>query len=120
MNRTENIKVRLTPEERECLKEASRLFFQEQPKSRENFSEYVREKLLMESGFRNKKLEQLLLANRYELRKIGTNINQVTKKINSGFGTRRDLAILQKELDEIQGQMEALEEEIIKLWQSQS
>ncbi len=120
MNRTENIKVRLTPEEREYLKEASRSFFQKQPPSRVNFSEYIREKLLMESGYRNKKLGQLLLANRYELRKIGTNINQVAKKINSGFGTKQDLALLQEDLAEIHSQMEALEEEIGKLWQSQN
>ena len=46
---------------------------------KENVSGFIRETLLSETGYRNVFLERQLKDLRYEIRKIGTNINQVVK-----------------------------------------
>lgn len=119
--RTEIISIRFTEKELEHLKKCSGSFKKAKfQNGRDNFSEYLREKLLKESDYRNKVLEQQLADLRYEIRKIGTNINQVTKKINSGFGTSNDLKEIVLCMEETQQIFEKFREEVEHAWQSQS
>lgn len=116
--RTEKVRIRLTPDElahlKKCSAESKTAKFDN---GKENFSEYLREKLLESSGYKNSMMEQQLRDIRYELRKIGTNINQVTKKINAGFGTLNDLVEIEKSQQQIIRIFEAYQEEAEKKWQ---
>ena len=85
---------------------------------KENVSGFIRETLLSETGYRNVFLERQLKDLRYEIRKIGTNINQVVKKINSGYGTQADVPILEKSLEEIKESIDEYERLIKEKWQS--
>lgn len=119
--RTEKIRVRLTEEELEHLKKCSSSFSKAKFRNgRENFSEYLRAKLLAESNYKNKMIEQKMGELRYELRKIGTNVNQIAKKINSGFGSPNDIEELERHMDRIEQSIEKFREEVERAWQSQS
>lgn len=56
----------------------------------------------------------------YQVRKIGININQITKKINAGYGNPSDAMLLADELREVELLMNKVIEECEKRWQSQS
>ena len=77
-------------------------------------------KLLEASGYQNSLLERQMRDVRYELRKIGTNINQIAKKINSGFGTLGDLRELERYLADIEGIFSEFGKEVEHAWRSQS
>lgn len=87
---------------------------------KENLSGFIRETLLSETGYRNVFLERQLKDLRYEFRKIGTNINQVVKRINSGYGLHADVPILIKLLEELKTSLDEYERIIKDKWQSQS
>ena len=121
MKRTEIIPIRFTKEELEHLKECSQIDGTEKFKNgRNNFSEYLRVKLLSGTGKKNKIMENQLSDLRFEVRKIGININQITKKINGGFGTEKDLKEIIFFLQEIEKRLEVYQEEVKNLWQSQN
>lgn len=118
---TEHVTIRFRPEELEHLKKCSGSFDAAKfSNGRENFSEYLRVKLLEESGYKNSILEQQMKDVRYELRKIGTNVNQIAKKINSGFGTQNDLIELEQYLKQIESIFADLRKETDRVWQSQN
>ena len=118
---TEAIRFRVSETELEHLQKCSSSFAKSRfANGKENFSAYIREKVLQESGYRNVVLEQKMTDISYELRKIGTNINQIAKKINAGFGNSNDLVELQHNLKLINEQFEEFKEEVDKDWQSQS
>lgn len=78
VNKTENIRIRLTAEEKESV-------LSDMEKNGETvLSKYLRKKILnnrIEAALqKNLELERLI----YEIRKIGVNINQIAKRYNSG------------------------------------
>ena len=46
---------------------------------------------------------------RYQITKIGVNINQTVKKINAGFGNQLDIEILEEELRKLNAWLEKAE-----------
>lgn len=118
---TEHVTIRLRPEELEHLKKCSGSFLDAKfSNGKENFSGYLRAKLLEESKYQNSLLERQVRDVRYELRKIGTNVNQISKKINSGFGTLNDLRELERYLADIEGVFSEFGKEVDHAWRSQS
>lgn len=118
--RTERIRIRVTPEELEHLKECSGSSSIVFKNGRENFSGYLRQKLLLETNHKNRQLEQQMKELRYELRKIGTNVNQIAKKVNGGFGTPNDLVELKNHMERMEKIMNEFQEEVERIWQSPS
>lgn len=119
--RTKQISIRVTPEELEHLKKCSGSFSETGFKNgRKNFSAFLREKLLAEINYKNKSLERRLKELDYELRKIGTNVNQIAKKINSGFGTPNDVAELKRYLARMENTFGEFQKEVEDIWRSQN
>lgn len=119
--KTEKIRIRVSEKELEHLKKCSSSSCKAKFKNgKENFSGYLREKLLQETNHKNEYIEQQMRELRYELRKIGTNINQIAKKVNGGFGTQSDLTELKKHMEQIEKKMDKFEEEVVEIWQSPS
>lgn len=120
--RTVNLKLRLTPEEmehlRKCAEDNGEPSFR--GGARINYSGYYRKHLLAETNYKNEELKRIQKRLVYEIRKIGVNINQVTKKINAGYGTHADLRDLKDELGEVEKLLKKTMEECEKLWESQS
>lgn len=119
--RTEKIRLRLTDEELNFLKrrmdeDGSAKFHS----GKNNFSAYLRDRLLANAGYRNHILEQQNNNLDYELRKIGVNINQIARKINGGFGSRKDITDLYSYLNRIGQLVEEYQKKVEELWESQS
>lgn len=118
---TEKIRIRVTKEELEHLKKCSGSFSNTRfQNGRENFSGYLREKLLAESNHKNKNLDQQIKNLHYELRKIGTNVNQVARKVNGGFGTPKDVEELKHYMEQIEKLFTDFQKEVENIWQSQN
>lgn len=64
--------------------------FQEKSKDFRTPSECLRQLIVADEPKRNIKLQKLVFELQYELRKIGTNINQIAKNNNSEFYTVAD------------------------------
>ena len=80
---------------------------------RVNFSGYVRSMLLEKSGYKNTTYLRQLRDVAYELRKIGTNVNQIAKKINQGhIGSSDDLAELKAYLERIEKTFDELKNNV--------
>lgn len=111
--------IRFTQEEYEALCEriASK---QKSIRGEDSFSAYARECLLAKSQYRSLRIEREISDLRYEIRKIGVNINQVTKKINGGYGTQMDLITLKKRLEDIEKLVDSYEKKVEEFWRSQS
>lgn len=105
------IQVRFRQSEYEYLKRRSEMK-DASGRDYKSFSEFVREILLSENGYHSPFLKYQLADLRYEIHKIGVNINQVTKKINAGFGTQNDLAVLEKSLAELKEKFIEYEEKV--------
>lgn len=115
--------VRLTQEEYEYLHAQSEKMKKKNPSRAsvyDNFSFYIREELLLKSGYRSPQMEQGIADLRYELRKIGVNANQVAHRINGNIGTPDDIRTIKRYLKEIGDKMDELEGEIRAAWQSQN
>lgn len=98
--RTENIKVRLTPSEKEQLQQVIAEY------GAKNLSEFIRSVLLTGSyNVTHEECENLQADLIYELNKIGNNLNQIARLAN----TRKelDIAVLQ-ELQKIRELLEIL------------
>lgn len=117
--RTEKIRVRLTPDELEYLKKCSGSFSLRFKNGKENLSAYLRELMLSESKYKSQLLEERMKGLQYEIRKVGTNINQVTRKINGNFGTASDITELKALLKSIEQKLDRLTEET-DIWRSQN
>ncbi len=118
--RTEKIRVRLTEKELEHLKKCSSASNNRFQNGRTNFSEYLREQLLTGSRYTNGEVVRQLRELKYELRKIGTNVNQIAKKVNSGLGTSEDLYWLTEYLTRIEAAFKKLEQEADATWRSRN
>ncbi len=121
--RTVNLKVRLTPEELEHLRkraeEDGSASFRGGRRGT-NYSGYFRAHLLSETNYKNSELLKIQKRLAYEIRKIGVNINQVTKKINAGYGTPSDARRLQESLAEVERLFAETIKECGRIWESQS
>ena len=125
MRRSENLKLRMTPEEMNHLRtwaDAREGFeFREgKRKGEKNYSGFFRAQLLAATNYKNEELKQRQRQLAYEVRKIGVNVNQIAKKINSGFGTRKDLAVLTGHLEKIEQLFLEHKEACERAWESQS
>lgn len=54
-------------------------------------SAFIRDSLLENNGVLSASMKRQLYDLQWEINKIGTNINQATKRINSGFGSHQDI-----------------------------
>ena len=119
--RTEKIRIRVTDEElnylKVCMAKDGGMKFKN---GKENFSAYLRDRLLTNVGYRNKILEQQNKDLDYDLRKIGVNINQIARKINAGFGSRQDITNLFSYLNNIEQMLEDYQKKVSELWESPS
>lgn len=121
MKLSENIKIRVSPEEKEyLLSSAGKSETARFKNGRENLSEYLREIIFTNSGLQDKETIRQLRNLQYELRKIGVNVNQIAHKINSGFGDFRDIRELKEYLERIDKAFAKLQEEVQGRWQSQN
>ncbi len=114
---TEKIRLRLSPEELDYLM----LCMEKENAStscggRKNLSAFVREKLLTNIGYRNKRLQEQNDSLSYELRKIGVNLNQIARKMNAGFGRPQDVTDLLSYLDSIERLLQTYIEQTESLW----
>lgn len=97
--RTENVRIRLTSEEKKWLEQQAEASGARKTQKRGvNLSAYLRFLVLQDSGFRDGATAKYLRDLNYEVNKIGTNINQAVRKINSGFGSYSDICELKDEL----------------------
>lgn len=121
--RTVNLKVRLTPEELEhlkkCAEEDGSASFRK-GKRGTNYSGYYRTHLLSEANYKNAELLKVQKRLAYEIRKIGVNINQATKKINAGYGMPSDARRLQESLAEVERLLAEAIKECGRIWGSQN
>lgn len=95
--------VRFTPEEMEYLDRCASSQTKHKDES-VNFSQYVRERLLEGTppGSREENLRQIRSLVE-TVHRIGTNINRITKKINTGYlGGMEDIIELKEELARIE------------------
>ena len=67
-------------------------------KGSKNVSAYIRQRSLIP-------MEDMAAM---QIRKIGVNVNQTTKKINAGFGTQLDIEIMEEELKKMNAAIEQL------------
>ena len=113
MEKRENdLNIRVTKSEYVYLKKCSESADFHFKNGRDNFSEYLRSLLLERSSYRNVTYLKQLRDLAYELRKIGTNVNQIARKINSGYvGSSNDLTELKQYLKQIEEAFEKLKEE---------
>lgn len=113
--------VRLTEDEYKLLerkmKEAQEKNFH---KEKEGFSGFMRETLLERNGAYTSLLKMQLSDLRYEIRKIGVNINQATKKINGGIGSVVDVRVLENSLADVEDLLKDYQDKMEAAWQSQN
>lgn len=102
MNREYNIRVRLTKNEYDLLlREADKEGYAKYKNGELNLSSYIRGRLFSEMLARKntgKELRELS----YQIRKIGVNINQAVKRINSGHENKEDETFLLSELAQVE------------------
>lgn len=82
---TRYVPVRMTEEE------YTRLLKLSKEKNYKTLSEFIRDTLMEHNGIRSRALSKQMYDLEWQINKIGTNINQATKKINSGFGSHQDI-----------------------------
>lgn len=106
-----DLNIRLTEKELEYLKKCSENSSCRFKNGRDNFSDYLRSLLFTASGYRDEAYIKQLRDLQYELRKIGTNVNQIARKINSGYiGSSDDLVELKEYLARIENAFKELKE----------
>lgn len=82
-----------------------------------NLSAYMRKCVLRESGYRDRAmLERELHQLAFQVRKIGVNVNQATKKINSGYWNRDTVVGLREGLAQVGREMGALTRAVREAW----
>ncbi|MCP1101992.1 hypothetical protein M2454_000785 [Aequitasia blattaphilus] len=120
-NRTNYVHLRLTEREFDILKKLAEEDIESKTlDGKVNLSAYIRNVVFVNG--RPKDMKRELRNLNFQIRKIGVNINQVVKRINSGYFFQDDALHLAEELkkiEELENKMLALLEEGI-LWQSQS
>ena len=113
-NRARPFTVRLTPEEYAFLEKKRK------EKKSKNLSAFIRETLLEKQGHSSAELNRQIKMLAWEINKIGTNINQATKRINSGYTDRQgDVAELLSNQERLILLFEEYEKKVDTAWQSQ-
>lgn len=115
-SRNRKFTFRLTDEEYEFLLDCSKQS-DVSGKNYETLSDFIRESSLERSGYHSRIIKEQLCDLKYEIHKIGINVNQVTKKINSGLGTYKDVEYLECSLAGIENHLKTYEERLQTLWQ---
>lgn len=108
------IRVRLTQDEYEYLcRRAEKSRDTRCKNGARNLSAFIRKCILDGSGYSEKINRQKALKNlEYQIRKIGVNINQATKKINSGYYGADICKELQNSLEEINNRFDEIAEKV--------
>lgn len=83
-----------------------------------DLSKFIRNVLLDLTGYRSILISNQIRQLRQDIRKIGVNINQVTKKINGGYGTAADIAELLSELERVENLFDEYKKKVDETWQS--
>lgn len=113
------IPIRFRESEYEFLKKQSM-----QPdisgKRYKNFSEFVRETLLSRNHYDDVIIKRQLADLRYEVHKIGVNINQIAKRTNAGYGKEKDLEEVKACLQKVEKSFMEYEKKVNSIWQSQN
>lgn len=114
MKRSRDFKLRLSDEEYERLQAmAEKDELSQTKRGRKNVSAYVRQcTLLRPENLQQKEMQKELRNIRYQIFKIGVNINQVVHKINAGFGNQLDIEILEDELRKLNANFEKMVTEL--------
>ena len=110
---TRYIPFRIEEKEYEKLKQIAK------EKKYKSFSAFIRDSLLEHNGIPSKAMKKQMYDLRWEVNKIGVNINQATKRINSGYGSRQDIQMMIANQAELKILLEKYLEEMEKPWQSQ-
>lgn len=110
-NLTETIHFRLSGAEKKYLEACA-------AEDGTDLSKFIRGILLDLTGYRSILISNQVRHLRQDVRKIGVNINQVTKKINGGYGTAADMAELLSELERVQSLFEEYKKKVDETWQS--
>lgn len=85
-----------------------------------NLSGYMRNQVFSVAGIRNAALTSNVKELKYEIRKLGVNVNQIARKMNAGIGTERDINVLHKKMGEIEQLLSHYIEQMEEIWQSLS
>lgn len=86
-------------------------------KKYKSFSAFIRDSLLEHNGLPSKAMKKQMYDLRWEINKIGTNINQATKRINSGYGNSGDVKLLVANQEELKILLEKYLETVEETWQ---
>lgn len=105
---------RLTPDEFSFLEKKCK------EKRCKSLSAFVRWTLLEYHGHSSEELNRQMKKLEWEINKIGTNINQVAKRINSGYTDKQaDVVELLSNQERLIILLEEYEKKVEKAWQSQ-
>lgn len=75
---------------------------------REDLSKYIRKIIFERTGWKGGWMKAELRNISYQIRKIGVNVNQIAKKINSGYRGRDEIARLEEHFGTIEQHFEEL------------
>lgn len=114
MKRDLFVKVRFSPAEYDkLLALAEKDELSRTRMGKKNVSAYIRQCSLTTSAeMTAMQIRNELREIRYQVRKIGVNINQTTKKINAGFGTQLDIEIMEEELKKMNAAIDRMLEKM--------
>lgn len=82
-----------------------------------SLSEFIRDTLLEHNGIASNAMKKEMYNLHWQINKIGVNINQATKRINSGLGSYEDIKILIANQEKLNLLMEEYLKEIERTWQ---
>lgn len=83
-----------------------------------NLAGYIRSRVFAAAGIKNTSLISNVKDLNYEIRKLGVNVNQIARKMNSGIGTERDIEVLRIKLERIEQLIAYYTNEVNQIWQS--
>lgn len=114
MRKDRRLNFRVTLNEFDYLKEAASKI------KSESLSKFIRDMVLDKTGYHSAELASELRLIRWEINKVGTNINQATRRMNSGIGTLEDIEVLLSRQQKIDEMMDELESKVIEYWKNNS
>lgn len=82
-------------------KEYKRLQKVAEEKHYASFSQFIRDSLLEHNGISSQSMKKQMYDLRWEVNKIGVNINQAAKRINAGYGNSGDVQMLLENQEEL-------------------
>lgn len=86
-------------------------------KNYKSVSEFIRESVLESNGMLSVSMKKQLSDLQWEINKIGTNINQATKRINAGMGTTLDVKDLLANQQRLNILMQDYIDKVEDVWQ---